>query len=40
MKVKPNQPLGTKVKGPKKLKPKTKIQKIDKLIKLCKFKVN
>jgi len=39
MRVKPNQPLGSKVKGPKKLKPKTKIQKIDSNInKLFKLK--
>ena len=36
MKVKPFNPLGVKVKSAKKLKPKTKIQKIDKLIKQLK----
>lgn len=33
MRVKPNQPMGKRVKGPKKLKPKNKIQKIDSNIK-------
>jgi len=34
MQVKPFKPLGNRVKPGKVLKPKTKIQKIDKLIKL------
>lgn len=36
MRVKPFNTLGSKVKGPKKLKPKTKIQKIDKYLKEAK----